>query len=192
MVGADEQKAVDLRVRPLMVNGEVKELTVGEPHDITERVFVVQRALKVNDRLPGEKNGKPQWVWRPAGWLMVDRATARITNISLPNYDALTASPLWFRDYVAYCGLSDSGDKLYAMVHQLGRRRPVLKKLIGNAKNAGVPEGECESPMWQKQPLRVTFHPAGAAPLSFAIRSFATEIPPEPEPASPDPADDVQ
>jgi hypothetical protein len=192
MVGTDEQQAVNLRVRPLMVNGEVKELTVGEPHDITERVFVVQRALKVNDRLPGEKTGKAQWAWRPAGWLMVDRSNARLTNVSLPSYDALTASPLWFRDYVAYCGLSDTGDKLYAMVYQIGRRKPVLKKLIGNAKNVGTPEGECASPTWQKQPLRVTFRPTGAASISFAIRSFATEIPPDSEQPSDPSTEDGQ
>jgi hypothetical protein len=46
--------------------------------------------------------------------------------------------------------------------------------------------------MWQKQPLRVTFRPAAAAPLSYAIRSFATEIPPEPEAASTDSVEDGQ
>lgn len=192
MVGADEQQPVNLRVRSLIVNGEVKDFTVGEPHDITDRVFVVQRALKVNDRLPGEKSGKAQWAWRPAGWLMVDRSTAHISNVSLPNFDALIASPLWFRDYVAYCGLSDNGQKLYAIVYQIGRKKPVLKKLIGNAKNADVPDGECASPTWQKQPLRVTFRPSGAAPLSFAIRTFATEIPPESETVSTDSAEEGQ
>jgi hypothetical protein len=180
MVGTDEQQTVNLRVRTLMVNGEVKELTVGEPHEITDRLFVLQRALKVNDRLPGDKSAKQQWAWRPAGWLLIDRSTARISSISLPDYDALIASPLWFRDYVAYCGLSDNGEKLYAMVVQVGRRKPLLKKQLGSAKNSRLPDGECATPEWQKHPLRVTFHPSGAVALSFAIHSFATEIPPDP------------
>lgn len=181
MVGTDEQTAIDLKVRPLLVNGEIKEMTVGEPHDVTDRVFVVQRVLRVNDRLPGDKSAK--WTWRPAGWLLVDRPTAHITKLTLPEFDALSSSPAWFRDYVAYCGLSDVGDKLYAVVIQIGRRKPLLKKLLGAAKNADVPGGECARPAWQKQPVRITFQPTGAAPVSFAIRSFATEIPPEAAPS---------
>jgi hypothetical protein len=190
MVGSDERTAMNLKVRPLIVNGEVKEMTVGVPHDVTDRVFVVQRVLKVNDRLPDDNSGKAQWTWRPAGWLMVDRPTARITKLTLPDYDALSSSPAWFRDYVAYCGVSDGGDKLYAIVYQIGRRKPVLKKLLGAAKNTAIPEGECARPSWQKQPVRVTFQPAGTAPISFAIRSFATEIPPEP--ATAESSDDGQ
>jgi hypothetical protein len=177
MVGSDERQAVTLRVRPLIVNGQVKEQTVGEPHDVTDRIFVVQRALKVNDRLPGES--KPQWTWRPAGWLMVDRTTAHISKITLPDYDALASSPLWFRDYVAYCGVSDSGDKLFAIVYKVGRRKPILRKLLGPAKQADTPNTECEAAVWQKQPLRVTFQQIGGAPISYAIRNFATEIPTE-------------
>ena len=34
----------------------------------------------------------------------------------------------WFRDYVAYCGVSDTGEKLSAVVMQIGRKKPLLKK----------------------------------------------------------------
>jgi hypothetical protein len=184
-VGADDQKPVDLRVRPLLVNGEVKEFTTGELHDITDKVFVIQRVLRVNDRLPGDTAGKPQWAWRPAGWLMVERPNARITRLNLPEHDAIASTAIWFRDYAAYCGVSDTGEKLYAMVYQIGRRKPVLKKLLGPAKQADLPGGECADPTWQKQPVRVTFQPTGGNPLTFAIRSFATEIPPDSTPSEP-------
>lgn len=190
MVGADEKQALDLRVRPLLVNGEIKEYTVGKPHDVTDRVFVVQRAMKINDRLPTDP-ARSQWSWRPAGWLMVERGSARISKLSLPEYDALVASPVWFRDYIAYCAVSDTGDKIFAYVVQIGRRKPILKKLLGahNATdaNAGLPDSLCSRPVWQRQPVRVTFQPANGAPASFAIRNFATEIPPDstlPEPAT--------
>lgn len=176
-VGADDTKPVDLKVRPLLVNGDVKEYTTGDPHDITDKVFVVQRVLRVNDRLPGET--RTAWTWRPAGWLMVERANARITRLNLPEHDPIASNAIWFRDYAAYCGISDSGDKLYAMVYQLGRRKPVLKKLLGAAKQAELPGGECAEPQWQKRPVRVTFQPTGGQQLTFAIRSFATEIPPD-------------
>jgi hypothetical protein len=176
-VGADDRKPIDLKVRPLLVNGEVKEYTTGEPHEITDKVFVIQRVLRVNDRLPGET--KTQWTWRPAGWLMIERPNAHITRLNLPEHDAVASTAVWFRDYAAYCGISDTGEKLYAMVYQIGRRKPVLKKLLGPAKQADLPGGECAEPQWQKQPVRVTFQPSGAQPLTFAIRSFATEIPPD-------------
>jgi hypothetical protein len=184
-VGADDRKPIDLRVRPLLVNGEVKEFTTGELHDITDKVFVIQRVLRVNDRLPGDTAGKPQWAWRPAGWLMVERPNARITRLNLPEHDAIASTAIWFRDYAAYCGVSDTGEKLYAMVYQIGRRKPVLKKLLGPAKQADLPGGECADPTWQKQPVRVTFQPTGGNPLTFAIRSFATEIPPDSTPSEP-------
>ena len=190
--GADDQKPIDLKVRSLLVNGEVKEYTTGEPHEVTDKVFVIQRVLKVNDRLPGEN--KSAWTWRPAGWLMIERPNARITRLNLPEHDAVASTAIWFRDYAAYCGLSDTGEKLYAMVYQIGRRKPVLKKLLGPAKQADLPGGECAEPQWQKQPVRVTFQPMGSQPLTFAIRSFATEIPPDstvPEPAA-EPTDDSQ
>src|SRR3954468_21294998 len=44
-----------LKVRPLVVDGSVKEWTTGESHDVTDRSFVVRRALRINDELPGEK-----------------------------------------------------------------------------------------------------------------------------------------
>jgi hypothetical protein len=188
-VGADDTKAIDLKVRALLVNGEVKEYTTGEPHEITDKVFVVQRVLRVNDRLPGE--AKSAWTWRPAGWLMVERPNAHITRLNLPEHDAIASTAIWFRDYAAYCGINDSGEKLYAMVYQIGRRKPVLKKLLGTAKQADLPGGECAEPQWQKQPVRVTFQPAGAQPLTFAIRSFATEIPPDSSSAE-TPSDDGQ
>jgi hypothetical protein len=190
-VGADDKKPIDLKVRPLLVNGEVKEFTTGELHEITDKVFVIQRVLRVNDRLPGDPAAKQQWTWRPAGWLMVERPNARITRLNLPEHDAIASTAIWFRDYAAYCGVSDTGEKLYAVVYQIGRRKPVLKKLLGPAKQADLPGGECAEPTWQKQPVRVTFQPAGAQPLTFAIRSFATEIPPDSSPAEPA-ADDGQ
>jgi hypothetical protein len=44
-----------LKIRPLVVDGQVKEWTTGEAHDVTDRSFVVRRALRLNDELPGEK-----------------------------------------------------------------------------------------------------------------------------------------
>ncbi|HEX6773973.1 MAG TPA: hypothetical protein VF126_18195, partial [Acidobacteriaceae bacterium] len=59
-----------LHVRPLIVDDKVKEWTTGEVHDITDRSFVVRRALRLNDALPGDKG--EHWVWQRGPWIMVD------------------------------------------------------------------------------------------------------------------------
>jgi hypothetical protein len=52
MVGEDERAAVDLKIRPLLVDGQTKEFAAGSPHDVTDRTFVVQRVFRLNDSLP--------------------------------------------------------------------------------------------------------------------------------------------
>jgi len=83
---------------------------------------------------------------------------------------------------VAYCGVSDNGEQLYAVVVQIGQKKPVVRKLLGEAKDLGMPDSQCAPPVWQKQPMRVTFAPNGAEKVSFEIRGRAAEL----EPASGD------
>jgi hypothetical protein len=51
-VGPDEAECLDLKMRALYVDGRARESTVSVAHDITERLFVVRRAFRVNDNLP--------------------------------------------------------------------------------------------------------------------------------------------
>jgi hypothetical protein len=181
MVGPTEDQPVEIKVRALMINGEPKDFTMGEPRDITDRVFVVRRAFRINDSLPSdaEPTAKPQWSWRPGGWLMVQRGSASISKLNLPEFDAYSSEAVWFRDYVAYCGISDDGAQVHAMVMQIGRKKPLLKKLLGPAKMAELPNSECEPPVWQKNPARVTFQIKSGNKVSFEVRSFAIELAPE-------------
>jgi hypothetical protein len=117
-----------LPIRALLVNGEVKEWTTGDPHDVTDRSFVVRRAIRLNNSLPGDT--KQQWVWQRGTWLLVDRATGRISALKLPDYDPAVSRVVWFRDYAAYCGLTPGGKSLYAVVAQLTVRRPALAKKL--------------------------------------------------------------
>ena len=57
-----------LKIRALLVDGVVKEWTTGDSHDVTDRSFVVRRAIKLNDALPGDAKGN--WVWQrgPGCW----------------------------------------------------------------------------------------------------------------------------
>jgi hypothetical protein len=52
--GGTDEKPLVLKVRPLLVDARIKEFTIGPAHDVTDRLFVVRRAFRVNDSLPQE------------------------------------------------------------------------------------------------------------------------------------------
>jgi hypothetical protein len=185
----------ELRVRALLVDGVVKEWTTGDAHDVTDRSFVVRRVIKLNDTLPsdsaipsdkpapGDKSGvggkpgisgKPapvasHWVWQRGPWLLVDRQTGHIVVLKLPYYDPGVSQVVWFRDYGAYCGVTNSGKSLYAMVVQVAARKPLLARKLSAFDAENHPTPACGSVEWQREPLRVTFHPTGKEPVSFDI-----------------------
>jgi hypothetical protein len=174
-VGPDEKNAVDLRVRALFVDTRLKEYTTG-PHDVTDRLFVVRRVFRLNDTLPQESAAAPRWQWQRGGWLMVDRVTGRVTQIALPEFDAYYSTASWFRDYVAYCGVSDDGKKLFAIVAQLGRRKAILKKPLGEPGGEDTPDSECPAPEWQRAPVRVSFVPEENQKLTYTVHGHAVDV----------------
>jgi hypothetical protein len=171
-----EGKPIDLKIRALYVDTRLKEYTTGVPHEVTDRLFVVRRMFRVNDLLPAETSASPRWLWERGGWLMVDRVTGRVTQINLPEFDSFYSTTSWYRDYIAYCGVSDDGKKLFAVVAQLGRRKPMLKKALGEAYADDMPDSECPAPAWQRQPPRVTFEPEENQKLTFAVRGHAVDV----------------
>jgi hypothetical protein len=192
--GPDE---TTLKIRPLLVDDRVSEWTTGESHDVTDRSFVVRRALRINDSLPSDpaadkaaeakpadakpaevksppapKAPAPQashWVWQRGPWLLVDRVTGRATPLKLPDYDPGASQVGWFRDYAAYCGVTASGKSLYAVVAQVGARKPVLAKKLSAFDAENHPWPVCEPPAWQREPLHVTFHLVGRDPAGFDL-----------------------
>ncbi len=179
--GAVEDKPLTLKVRPLLIDARVKEFTLGPFHDVTDRLFVVRRAFRVNDSLPQESATPPHWQWQRGGWLLVDRVTARISAINLPEFDAFYSAASWYRDYAAYCGISEDSKKIYAVVAQISRRKPILKKTLDGANNVGelkdaAPDSACPVPAWQRAPARVTFDAAGSAKQTFAVRGHTVDV----------------
>ena len=78
----------------------------------------------------------------------------------------------WFRDYGAYCGVTATGKSLYAVVAQVAARKPVLaKKLEAFDPEKSHPDPVCGPPEWQREPLRITFHPAGKDAIQLRHRS---------------------
>ncbi len=158
-----------LKIRPLVVDGLVKEWTTGEAHDVTDRSFVVRRMLRINDELPGEKPAASRWVWQRGPWLLVDRVSGHVSALKLPDYDPGVSQVSWFRDYAAYCGLTSSGKSLYAVVAQLAVRKPVLSKKLSAFEAESRTEAVCAAVQWQREPFRVTFNPSGMSAVSFEI-----------------------
>jgi hypothetical protein len=173
LIGPEESQPTDLKVRPLIVDGHTKDYVTGPQHDITEHLFVVRRAFKVNDSLPDEKMPTPQWLWQRSGWLLVDRGSGYTANIVLPGYDFYYSAIAWYRDYAAYCGMADDGKRVTAIVAQIGRRQPVLKKTLGEPSAEDAPDSACAAPSWQRRPARVTFEPEHAPKFTYAIRGHA-------------------
>jgi hypothetical protein len=158
---------VALRIRPLLVDTILKEWTTGDAHDVTDRSFVVRRVIRINDMLPGDKLN--HWVWQRGPWLMVDRMTGRVTPLKLPDYDPGVSQVSWFRDYGAYCGVTTSGKSLYAVVAQLAARKPVLSKKLATFDEQNRPDLACDAAEWQREPLRITFHPTGKDAVSYDL-----------------------
>jgi hypothetical protein len=164
--GADASET-RLAVRPLVIDGKLKEWTTGETHDVTDRSFVVRRALRINDALPGEKS--EHWIWQRGPWLLIDRAKGSITALHLPEYEPSVSRVVWFRDYAAYCGLSQSGRQLYAVVTQLAARRPILSKKLSPWSPGDKQPPPCSPAIWQRNPLQVTFQKTGEAAVSYDL-----------------------
>ena len=161
-----------LHVRGLFVDGLQKEWTVGEVHDVTDRTFVIRRALRINDSLPAEP---VRWAWQPGPWLMVDRISGHITALHLPDFDPLVSNVVWFRDDAAYCGVASTvKGGIVAVVTQIGAHKPIVQKLLAPwpppaAANPGAENPICALAIWQRTPMRATLQLIGAQPVTYDV-----------------------
>jgi hypothetical protein len=166
-VRSDSGEGQEIKVRELIIDERIREYTTGPAHEVTDRLFVVRRAYRINDALPEETRKPQQWVWRLGGWISVDRQTGHVAQLNLPAFDGDTSEASWYRDYAAYCGASDDGSKTYMVVSQLGRRKPILRKEYSGP--------ACAAPRWERGPSRVTFIAAGEK-NSFVVRAHSADL----------------
>jgi hypothetical protein len=173
---AKDDEAGTLRIRALYVDGNQREWTTGDTHDVTERSFVARRVLHVNDTLPGEHAAR--WVWQPGPWLMVDRISGRVTVLHLPEFDASVSEVSWYRDYAAYCGIHITTriSQLTAQVWQIGARKAALSHDISKWPQPERVRPVCAAPVWQREPMRVTLRAAGGDPIVFDVVGTSSQM----------------
>jgi hypothetical protein len=127
---ADPSTRLSLSIRPLIVDGRRKAWVFGDVHDVTDHTFVALEVQHINDALPGDK--LPHYIWQTASWLLVERNTGHVSAVHFNGYDPALSGLSWFRDYAAFCSLNASGKILSAEVIQLGSRKPIAHKKVGN------------------------------------------------------------
>ena len=168
------QEATTLRIRPLIVDDKPREWTVGEMHEVTDRTFVIRRAFRINDSLPGEP---AHWAWQPGPWLQVDRASGHITPLHLPSFDAQISEVVWFRDYAAYCGLIPTlKGGLVAVIAELGARKPIAQHTLATWPLETPPHPVCVAAQWQRTPMRATLALTGGTPITFDVAGTSSLI----------------
>jgi hypothetical protein len=168
------EEATTLRIRPLLVDEKVREWTVGDSHEVTDRTFVIRRAFRINDALPGEP---ARWTWQPGPWLQVDRTTGHIAPLHLPNFDAQISDVVWFRDYAAYCGLIPTlKGGVVAVVAELGARKTIAQHTIAAWPLEKPSHPVCGVVQWQRTPMRVSIALSGGAPVTFDVAGTSSLI----------------
>ncbi len=161
------EDSTTLRIRALVVDGVQKEWTLGEVHDVTDRTFVVRRALRINDSLPAEP---VRWAWQPGPWLMVDRVSGHVTALHLPDFDPLVSDVVWFRDDAAYCGITSTAKGgIVAVIAQLGARKPIVQKVLAPWPQATPANPVCAPAVWQRTPMRATLQLTGGQPVTYDV-----------------------
>ncbi len=177
-VGPAEDKTMDISVRPLYVDTKLKDFTTGDAHDVTDREFVVRRAYRINDSLPDDPRKSPKWLWQRGGWLLVDRVSGKIALVKLPDFDAFYSEVSWYRDYAAYCGVTSNGERVDAVVAEIGGKKPLFHKELGKVIAGDSSDKNCASPHWERQPPRVTFLPKTGDKFTVNVSGrFADEAP---------------
>jgi hypothetical protein len=157
--GPSEDQTLDITVRTLSVDGRVKDFVTGDTHDVTDSEFVVRRAFRINDALPEDGRKASKWLWQRGDWLLVDRKSGKITQLKLPDFDRFYSLVSWYRDYAAYCGVPSSGERVQALVAEIGEKKPLFRKDLGKNTMGNSPDSNCAAPHWERHPARVTFFP---------------------------------
>jgi len=65
---------------------------------------------------------------------------------------------------------------LFANLAQLGRRKPILKELLGEPDDDEIPDVECVGAHMAKAAARLTFQPDEEQTLAYSVREHAVDV----------------
>ena len=63
----------------------------------------------------------------------MNRVRVRSCSIKLPDFDPFYSEVSWYRDYAAYCGISSNGERVNAVVAEIGGKKALFRKELGKA-----------------------------------------------------------
>ncbi len=168
------EESTTLKIRPLLVDDKPREWTVGDLHEVTDRTFVIRRAFRINDALPGEP---AHWTWQPGPWLQVDRSTGHVIALHLPSFDPQISQVTWVRDYAAYCGLLPTlKGGVVAVVAELGSHKPIAQHTLATWPLDKPAHPVCAPAQWQRTPMRATISLTAGTPVTFDVAGTSSLI----------------
>jgi hypothetical protein len=144
--------------------------------DITVRALYVDTKA---DALPDDPRKPAKWQWQLGGWLLVDLGSGKITQLKLPDFEPVYSDVSWYRDYAAYCGVTSYGERLLAVVAQIGVRKALYRKELDKASGGDLPGSDCAAPHWDRRPARVTFLPKTGEKFTVNVSGHVTDAAPE-------------
>ena len=168
------EESTTLRIRPLLVDDKPREWTVGYLQYCPEGTFVIRRAFRINDALPGEPS---HWTWQPGPWLQVDRSTGHVIALHLPSFDPQISEVTWFRDYAAYCGLLPTlKGGVVAVGAELGAHKPIAQHTLATWPLDKPAHPICTPAQWQRAPMRATISLTAGSPVTFDVAGTSSLI----------------
>ena len=174
-----DNKPLTLKIRPILVDAHVKDFSLGPAHDVTDHLFVVRRAL------PCQRQSSPGIHLAPALAMATRGMASRrpphrpyFPQSIFPELNAVYSVASWYRDYAAYCGVSEDGKKIYAIVAQLNKSKPVLKKSLNGQTipEDATADSVCPAPAWQRSPARDPSSRQARPKQTFAVRGHTIDL----------------
>ncbi len=152
-VGSSEDRTIDISVRPLYVDSKLKDFTTGETHDVTDREFVVRQGVSHQRQLAGRSaRSQPSGSGNVAAGCWSTGVSGKIALVKLPDFDAFYSEVSWYRDYAAYCGITSNGERVDAVVAEIGGKKPLFHKELGKVSAGDSSDKNCAPPRWDRQP----------------------------------------
>jgi len=106
----------------------------------------------------------------------VDRVTGPVPQLNLPELDPFYSGASWYHDYIAYCGVSEQREALCGRHPSGARQAGAEKRMSSHPAETTSPDSECPPPVWERNPLRVTYPPDENHKLKFSLRRRMVDV----------------